>query len=160
MANTEEKRLNLEDSVPVKNIAGWNVAFNRVTEMGRSFDFAPGATIMMKRQEIMQHVQNGLKLFVGVDGNGSHATLYIDDDATRKLCGFESGDGKKKQNVLTDDVVKELFATKSQVSFEKKFAETVVTRAEMGAIIESIKRLGLNDYAKIRYIEEYTGFRV
>ena len=48
----------------------------------------------------------------------------------------------------------------SQTDFEKTLPDTVKTRAEKYAIIQTIKKLKLNDYNKIRFIENYTGFKV
>lgn len=105
-------------------------------------------------------MQNGNRLFTGTDGNGSHATLYIDDAPTRKEIGFDSEDGKDKQVVFNDAAITKVFALKTQSVFEKNLAEIIQTRAEKYAVIQAIKRLKINDYSKIRFVEDYTGFKV
>ena len=45
-------------------------------------------------------------------------------------------------------------------AFEKNLAEIIQTRAEKYAVIQAIKRLKINDYSKIRFVEDYTGFKV
>lgn len=157
--NTEQVELNLEQKVTVKNIAGWTVGFARIDSIGDVTITADSST-KLTRNEIIAQVQNGNRLFTGVNGDGSHATLFIDDEATRKEVGFDSEDGKSKQVVFSDEVVKQLFALKSQNIFQKNLTEAIRTRAEKYAAIQAIKRLKINDYSKIRFVEDYTGFKV
>lgn len=151
------KELNLDAKVTIRNLAGWLVGFARLTEMGDVSMVANGHQ-RISRNEIIAQVQNGNKLFVGTDGNGSHATIYIDDAPTRVEVGFDSEDGTTTQKIITDDVVRGLFAIQDQATFEKQYAETIQTRAEKYALIQSIQRLGMNDFSKIRFIEKNTGY--
>ncbi len=157
--NNEQVELNLEQKVTVKNIAGWTVGFARIDSIGDVTITADGST-KLTRNEIIAQVQNGNRLFTGVNGDGGHATLFIDDALTRREVGFDSEDGKEKQSVFNDDVVKQMFAVKGQPTFEKVLRETIKTRAEKYAIIQAIKRLKINDYSRIRLVEDYTGFKV
>lgn len=155
----ENNELNLEQKVTVKNIAGWKVGFSRIEGIGDIAITAEG-NARLSRGEVISQVQNGNRLFTGVDGNGSHATLFIDDAPTRIEVGFDSEDGKIKQTVFNDEVISKIFAIKTQSAFEKNLREAIKTRAEKYAVIQAIKRLKFNDYSKIRFIEEYTGFKV
>ena len=157
--NNEQVELNLEQKVTVKNIAGWTVGFARIDSIGDVTITADGST-KLSRNEIIAQVQNGNRLFTGIDSNGSHATLFIDDEPTRKEVGFDSDDGTVKQVIFSDDVVKQLFNQKNQNSFQSDLTETIKTRAEKYAVIQAIKRLKINDYSKIRFVEDYTGFKV
>lgn len=160
MADTNvNEELNLDQKVTVKNIAGWSVGFARIDGIGDVTITAEGST-RLSRNEIISQVQNGNRLFTGTDGNGSHATLYIDDAPTRKEIGFDSEDGKDKQVVFNDAAITKVFALKTQSVFEKNLAEIIQTRAEKYAVIQAIKRLKINDYSKIRFVEDYTGFKV
>ena len=159
---SETKELNMETKVSVKSIASWTTGFKRIESNG-DVTIPPKGDIRLTRSEIVAQVQNGNRLFTGIDDMGSHATLYIDDADTRKELGFDSVDenGKLvKQNVLTGDAVKKLFSAKTMKTFEKSLEELIVTKAEKGAIIEIIKKEKLNDYDKIRTVERYTGYRV
>ena len=99
MADTNvNEELNLDQKVTVKNIAGWS-------------------STRLSRNEIISQVQNGNRLFTGTDGNGSHATLYIDDAPTRKEIGFDNEDGKDKQVVFNDVAITKVFALKTQSAF-------------------------------------------
>lgn len=151
------EELNLDAKVTVKSIAGWDTGFARRLEFG-DVTIVPNGSVRLSRNEIIAQVLGGNKLFTGVDGIGSHATLFIDDKATRREVEFESE--TTKQNVFSDSKVRELFDIKSLDSFKRRFKEEIYTRAEKFAVIEAIKRLALNDYSKIRFVEEYTGYKV
>lgn len=111
----------------------------------------------LSRNEVIAQVNNSNKLFTGTDTVGSHATVYIDDVATRRLLGFEE-DGKP-QKVFTEQLVKDLFAM-SQAKYEAALPKYIRTRAEKYAFIEAIKKLKLNDYAKMVFASNYTGYKL
>lgn len=154
----DNKSLNLDEKVSVKNIANWKVGFTRIESIG-DVTIQPNATMRLPRSEIIAQINSGNTLFNGIDGRGSHATLFIDDQPTRIEVDFDSEDGKSVQHCFSDDIVKRLFAF-NQVRFEEELPNYIRTRAEKYAIVEAIKRLHLNDYSKIRYIEKYTGYNV
>lgn len=156
--NFENQELNLDTKVTVKNLAGWTVGFARLADGVGDVNIVANGTARLSRNEIIAQCQSDNKLFSGTDGQGSHATLYIDDKPTRIEVGYENADGSLKQNILTDDKVKELFAQKSQANFERTLMTEIHTRAEKYALMQSIKRLKINDYSKIRFSERYTGY--
>lgn len=161
MANINKEEhieLDLDKKVTVKNIAGWSVTFRRLCDIGDVIITADGS-IKLSRNEIISQIQNGQTLFTGRNGDGSHPTLFIDDEETRLEVGFDKEDGTK-QVVFSDDVITKLFALKNIETFKKNFRKAIKTRAEKHAAIKAIKKLSLNDYAKIRFVEDYTGFRV
>lgn len=153
-----EKQLNLDEKVTLKNIAGWAVGFPKITEVG-DVHIAAGGSVRLTRNEIISQVQNGNKLIAGLDGMGSHATLIINDADTRKELEFESEDGKTKQNIYSDEKLKSIFALKTYKVFVDRFTEAFVTRAEKYAAISAIKKLKLNEYDKIQFVKEYTGYK-
>ena len=159
MTENKQEELNLETKITVKNIAGWSVGFARIETIG-DVNIMPEGSTKLSRSEVIAQVQNGNKLFCGVDDHGSHATIFITDEATRKYLDFDSDDDKRKQAIFTDNLVKDVFAKKTQSSFENAFKEAFQTRAEKYAVIQSIKRNKINDYAKIRFAEDYTGYKV
>lgn len=153
------EELNLEQKITVKNIAGWTVGFARLGGLG-DVTITGDGSMRLSRAEVIAQVQNNNTLFVGIDGRGGHATLFIDDEATRKEVGFDSEDGSTKQEFFNDTVVSELFALKKIDVFKQRFRERVRTRAEQYAAIKSIQRLNLNDYMKIKFVEDYTGYKL
>lgn len=156
---TEWKELDLEKKVTVRSIAPWTTGFQRIESNG-DVTIPPEGTARIARSEIIAQVQNGNRLFCGTDNRGSHATLYIDDDVTRAEVDFDSPEEKRTQVVITSELVRKLFNYKTMKTFEEKLKEYVVTRAEKCAILQIIKKEKLNDFEKIRMVENYTGYKV
>lgn len=157
--STKEKEFDIEKKVVVKNIASWGAAFNKIETHG-SIDIAAEGKTKLPRSEILAQIQEGNRLFTGVDGYGSHATLYIDDKDTRVEAGFEDPDEGRVQLVLTDELATKLFDISDQKSFEDAFVNAIKTRAEKYAIMQMIKRLGFDCYSKINFAQKYTGYRL
>lgn len=158
MANVKEN-VELEDNrldkkVKVRSIAPWVTGSPRKTSNG-DISIPASGSILLTREETIAQAQNGNKLISGVDGLGTHATWYIEDDFTRKELSFDM-DGKS-QTFLGHDDINRFFALKTQKCFEDNIINNVVTRAEKAFLIESIKTLGINDYKKIAFCIKYTG---
>lgn len=153
VAQEVEQPLNLEQQVTVKSIAGWTTGFARILTIGDVTIPSKGA-IRLSRNEIISQVHNGNNLFCGIDGRGSHATLIIDDKATLKEVDFSS------DTQFSDGLVSKLFEIKNQSDFEDAIKNSIVTRAEKYALMISIVKQNLNDYSKIRFCENYTGYKV
>lgn len=93
-----------------------------------------------------------------MDEYGSHATIIIEDEETRKYLEFDSEDGKRTQNVITKEKIIKWFDLKTESAFEKNIRENVKTRAEKQYLLKCIKDLKLNDYEKIKFCQEYCKF--
>ena len=148
----------LDKKVTVKNIAPWDVGFPNIEGRGDT-TFAPNGSTRVKRDEIIAQIQRGNKLF-GLDEFGSHATLYIEDEETRKYLEFDSKDGKRKQNVITPEKVKDWFELKTFSSFKKNIENNIVTRAEKQHLLTLINKLKLNEHDKINFCQEYCKFKL
>jgi hypothetical protein len=153
------KKVDLDEKVTIKNIASWNVGFARLSDMRGDVIVPANGSVRLSRNEIIMQTQNGNRLFLGTDTIGSHATLFIEDRYTRIEVEFESQDGKRKQDVLTDEKVKSMFEIKSEKSFNDSLTKNIVTRAEKYALVQMVKRLKFNDYSKMILIEKYTGYK-
>ena len=103
-----EEDLNLDAKVTVKNLAGWDVTFARLQDGHGDVVIVANGQQRLSRNEVIAQVNNNNKLFTGSDTVGSHATVYIDDAATRRWVGFE--EEGKPQKVFTEQLVKDLFA--------------------------------------------------
>lgn len=155
----ETVKLNLDEKVTVRNIAGWNVGFARLADMKGDVVVPAEGTVRLTRNEIIMQTQNGNRLFNGIDTIGSHATLFIEDKDTRVEVEFESEDGSRKQDVLNEDKVKCMFNLKTDKSFAGNLEKNIVTRAEKYALVKMIKKMKLNDYSKMKMVENYTGYK-
>ena len=122
-----EKEVKLDEKVVVRSIAPWVTGSRRILSVG-DIQIQPNGTVTVSREELIAQAQSGNKLLTGIDGKGSHATLYIDDEWTRRELEFETD--KVKQKVINLDVIKHMFELKTMSSFQKNIEENVVTRAE------------------------------
>lgn len=148
----------MDKKVLVRSIAPWVTGSPRVTSNG-DISIPSKGSVMLSREEIVAQAQNGNKLINGIDSLGSHATWFIEDDFTRSELSFDIPDEKKVQQFLTKDSITKIFEYKTQKTFEDHIKEEVVTRAEKAYLMEMIKELKLNDYAKISFCVDYTGIR-
>lgn len=152
-----EEDFNLEKKVTVRSIAEWTTGFQRIETNG-DVTIPPNGTVRLSRGEIISQVQNGNLLFTGIDGQGSHATLYIEDKPTRIEADFETE--SSPQNVINKEHIDNLFNIKSMKDFESTLHSMVVTRAEKYAIMGFIRKGNFNDYNKVRAVENYTKLQV
>ncbi len=152
-----EEDLNLDVKVTLRNLAGWDVTFSKLHDgYGDVIIVANGQT-RLSRNEINAQIDNGNKLLTGIDGQGSHATVVIDDEATRRWVGFDTEE--RPQKVFNEKMVLDMFAMK-QSDYEDAVHANIQTRAEKYAFIEAIKKLKLNDYAKMVFASNYTGYKL
>lgn len=154
-----KKELNLDEKIIVRNIADWKATFVR-RDNNMDILIERHGTYALPRSEVIAQCNANNKLFLGTDNLGSHATLIIEDDPTRIELGFISEDGSVEQLYYTDELLKKLFDIQNQEEFEREFKRCFVDRAEYFAVMDGIRRTGLNDYRKIRFIEKYTGLRL
>lgn len=157
--NVEEKVLNMDEKVQVKNLCEWSIGFARIDGTG-DISIPANATIRLTRGEIYSQVQTGNKLFSGTDGRGSHARLYILDKPTRIDLDFECDDDKSSQNIVTDEKIKEVFAIKSINAFENTVKEMFITHAEKAILAGAVKKFKLNELNKAEFIKAYTGMPI
>lgn len=151
------EEIRMEDKITVTSIAPWATGFRRILTVG-DVSIAPNGTIRLSREEVLAQGQSNNKLLTGIDGIGSHATLYIEDEWTRKELGFDTDE--KKQTVINKKLVKDMFDKKTLPAFKKAVEENIVTRAEKFSLLSIIKTLKINEYDKIAFCEEYCGARV
>lgn len=151
--------LNMDEKIPVKNLCNWQLGFKRIESIGDVLIPAK-VTIRLPRGEVISQCQAGNRLFVGTDTFGSHARVFIDDLDTRVEVGFEKPENKKGQMVLTEDKIQSLYELKTLSTFKKNVEECVKTQAEKSLFAEYAKKLKVNDYDKIRFVEEHTGFKI
>ena len=154
-SKTEEIRM--EDKITLTSIAPWHTGFARILTVG-DVAIAPHGVVRLSREEVLAQGQSGNKLITGIDGMGSHATLYIEDEWTRKELGFDTDE--KNQTVINKKLVKDMFDKKTLPAFKKAVEENIVTRAEKFSLLSIIKTLKISEYDKIAFCEEYCGAKV
>lgn len=148
---------NMNENISIKNLTNFPVGFRRINGNGE-VNLPPNTSILIDRAEVISQVQSKNMLFCGEGHEASHAYIFIDDKPTRIYVGFETEE--KPQSIITEEKIEKIFETKSQKNFEKAIAELAVTFAEKKMLVDTIKKLGINDYNKIKFVEKYTGMKI
>ena len=156
-AKSIAEEVRMEDKITITSIAPWATGFHRLMTVG-DVSIAPNGTVRLSREEVLAQGQSNNKLITGIDGMGSHATLYIEDEWTRRELGFDTDDNK--QVVVSKKLIKEIFEKKSFSAFKKAIEENVITRAEKFSLLSMIKTLKINEYDKVAFCEEYCGAKI
>ena len=144
--NTNDTALNI-----LKNLANWMVGFNKIETNGE-VNIKAGGSIRVTRAEVISQFENGNKLLRG-DGDGTHATIYIDDVATRNYLDITS-------EIIDKNMVKKIFEIKGLEDFRQEIKKTFTTQAEKVLLIKLIRECGFNDFNKIRECETLCGMTV
>lgn len=151
-----------EDKVTVKNLCAWPLYFQRLEGRGDIKVVANGTT-RLTVEEIESQVNVRNKFFIGEDGNGSNARLFIENKELRVHLEFERAESAdeddelpSEQKVLTEDAIKKILGLKTQSAFEKRVKEDILTDAEKAKLVEVAEKTKLNDHKKLQFIEEYT----
>ena len=149
-----------EGRIVLKNLAPWEVCFPRKLSMG-DVVIAPNGKMSIDKEEVMNQVYANNKLIKGsFDEIGSHATIYIEDAATRKELEFDSEDEKRTQFILDDKAFAKMFELKTLKTFKEHLYAEVLTQSEKFRLVEYIRKAKVNDYDKIRAIEDYVGIKI
>lgn len=147
----ETKSLSMEEKITLKNLANWMVGFNKIESNGE-VNINAGGSVRVSRAEVISQYENGNKLLRG-DGDGTHATIYIDDKATRNYLDITS-------ELIDKDKVKKIFAINGLDDFRNEIYKTFTTQAEKVLLIKIIRECGFNDFNKIRECEVLCGMTV
>lgn len=148
---TETKSLSMEEKITLKNLANWMVGFNKIESNGE-VNINAGGSVRVSRAEVISQYENGNKLLRG-DGDGTHATIYIDDKATRDYLDITS-------ELIDKNKVKKIFAINGLDDFRNEIYKTFTTQAEKVLLIKLIRECGFNDFNKIRECEALCGMTV
>lgn len=149
--------LNMSENITIKNLASFPVGFRRINGQGE-VNLPPNTEVLCDRAEVISQVQSGNIQFCGEGYNPAHPYIYIDDKETRIYVGFETE--TDEQPIISEDKIKAAFAVKTKKGFEQAITELAVTFAEKKLLVDAIKKLEINDYKKIKFVEEYTGISI
>jgi hypothetical protein len=148
--------INWNERSKVKNLCDWNISWEQKNSQGDEF-LKAGNVAYITNMEIETQVQNGNTFFIGTDGIGSHARVYIENPDLREHLGFDCKAEDRTQLILTDERCKEILEYKTFSTFKKHVIENVVTNQEKVKIITYAKKIKVNDYDRIRFLEEHCG---
>ncbi|MCY7500104.1 MULTISPECIES: hypothetical protein [Bacillus] len=148
--------IDLDKKIKIKNLCSWDLYFKKFESPG-DFKLPANGVRQITVAEVQSQVYDNVKMFAGTDGVGSHAKIYIDDKETRVHLGFESDDST--QNVVDQEAIKKILTLKTQKSFEDNVKKSIKLDSEKAQLFEVAKDSKINDHSKIKFIEEYTGFK-
>ncbi|MCP9283643.1 hypothetical protein [Bacillus safensis] len=148
--------IDLDKKIKIKNLCSWDLYFKKFESIG-DFKLPANGVRQITVAEVQSQVYDNVKMFAGTDGVGSHAKIYIDDKETRVHLGFESDD--TTQNVIDQEAIKKILTLKTQKSFEDNVKKSIKLDSEKAQLFEVAKDSKINDHTKIKFIEEYTGFK-
>ncbi len=154
----EKIEIKMDEKITLTSIAPWETHFKRILSVGDVTIPAKGFTSSLSREEVLAQARSGNKLLSGIDGMGTHATLFIEDEWTRKELDYDTDENK--QLVVSKSSVKEMFDIKTISAFKKAVEKNIVTRAEKHYLLSMIKTLKINDYEKIAFCEEHCGAKL
>lgn len=141
----------------VKNLCPWPIGFALPISKADVIIGGDKKT-SVNNEELIALIENSNVMFIGT-GNGNHARAYVENDDLRKYVGFDSEDGKTKQFVLTDEECQRILDYKTFSVFKKHVEDEIVANHEKARIIEYARKIKLNDYEKIDFLQTYTGIK-
>jgi hypothetical protein len=145
--------INKDNLTTVVNLCDWDIHFKLQNTVGDAIIKGNGTKEMFV-SEISSQVNNGNPFFVGTDGRGSHAKVYIKDDELRKELQFDNEEGK--QIVLDNEKCKYILELKTDKSFEDNVEKYVSENHEKQRIMNMARKLKINDYNRISFLEKIT----
>jgi len=146
---------NMDSYSTVHNLCDNDIYFS-LTQGGDVKLIKNGYRDMLNR-DIVSLCNNSNIFFVGTDGRGANARIYIQNPDLRVYVGFDSQDGKYSQQVLTDEMCQIILDSKNQKQFEKTVKEKIISYHEKIHIINYARKVKLDSFDRISFLEEYCG---
>jgi len=146
----------MNDKSKVINLCSYPVSWKRITLIGDEY-IKGGASVYILNSELETQKDGGNQFIAGTDGLGSHAQVYIENPELREYFLFDNKEEKRTQLIVDDEKCKHILELKTPSSFKKNLKETIITNHEKLKIMEYARKSKLNDYDKIKELEEYCG---
>lgn len=149
-----KKELSMDEKITIRNLASWMVGFNKIESIGQ-VNIDGGGVSRISRGEVVAQAENGNRLIAGLDGEGSHATIFIEDKATREYLGYE-GNGKS-QKVVSTALLEDIFNEGSEDVYRERMSDLIQTRCEREAVKKLIADNNLEDnisYSRIKFVKD------
>ncbi len=150
----QTKKLDMNDKVNVRNCHSIELWVN-LTERTGSQKITGRNTALFTVGEILQQKYNDNVNFVGINGQGDHASAYIMDRDVRIECGFESADGKRVQLIVDEKAIIDMFNIDRIDTFYENLQSKVITLAEKQTLRECINTGKVNSHDKIELCKKY-----
>ena len=149
--------LDMDKRSKVINLCPWAISFTLPNSKAEVMLDAHKSTTI-NNGELVTLADNQDVMFYGTE-NGDHARVYVDNKEFREYVGFDNLETKKTQYILNDDEFHKLFDLKQEAAFERNVKDKVIMNHEKHNIVEYAKKTKVNDFTRIKFLEEYTGLK-
>lgn len=150
--------VNMNDKSKVINLCNYPVSWKRITAMGDEY-LKANASVYIANFELESQKDSGNLFIAGTDGLGSHAEVYIENPELREYFMFDNKEEKKTQLIVNDEICKALFEYKQLSAFKKHLADTIANNHEKLKIMDYARKNKINDYEKIKALEDHCGMK-
>jgi hypothetical protein len=139
--------------VEVRNLGDAHVAF-RAANTPRDVVIPPRGKVFLAADEIMAQIYAGNRLFVGSDGKGSHAGVFVEDEAVREEAGFEG------QEALDLEAIRALLEATPSEGLRAALEEKIVTGPEKRRLRSALESGEINDHGKVMIARSHLGLAI
>lgn len=146
--------MNMNDKSKVINLCDYPISWVRITSVGDEWIKGNGSTYITN-SEIEAQIDNNNVFLRGLDANGSHADAYIDNEEFRIMLNFDNKDENRKQFILDEEKCKEILSAKKISDFKKEIEKSILTISEKRKIVDMARKYKLNEFDKIKFLEDY-----
>jgi len=146
--------LDMDKRSKVVNLCPWAISFILPNSKAEVM-LEDNKTTTINNAELVSLADNQNVMFCGT-GNGSHSRVYVENEEYRKHVGFDDPENKVKQFVLNDEECEKILLLKTNSAFEKNVKEKVLFLHEKAKFVNYCRKNKLNDYGRIKFLEEYT----
>lgn len=147
--------LDFDKRSKIVNLCPWTISF-ALPNSGGEILLEANKTTTVNNGELVALADNQNIMIWGTN-YGDHARVYVENPEYRTHVGFDDIESKKVQLVLTSEVCDKILELKTDSAFEKNVKEKVIMLHEKAIFIAHCRKVKVNDYTRIKFIETYTG---
>jgi hypothetical protein len=115
----------------------------------------PKGRIPFPISEILLQCESHNPDFVGYNYDGKHATFYLEDKDLRIYLGFESENGKNKQEVIDEQSILNMFDAANLATFVDLLKDKIVTNGEKQTLRDVLESGKVNAFDRIEAAKSY-----
>lgn len=149
--------LDLDKRSRVVNVCPWSICF-KLPNSGAEILLEANKSKDINNAELVSLADNEDIMFYGTQ-HGDHARVFIDNKELREFVGFDDPDTKRVQFILNDEECRKIFELKTDSAFEKNVKEKAIMHHEKTILVNYARKNKINDYNRIKFLEQYTGMK-
>lgn len=149
--------LDMDKRSKITNLCPWSVSFTLPNSKAEVL-LEGGKSTTINNSELVTLAENQDVMFCGT-GGGDHARIYVDNKDFREYVGFDNPEEKRTQFVLNDEELQKLFELKQDAAFQRNVKDKIIMNHEKHNIMAYARKIKLNDYNRIKFLEEHTGIK-